>query len=112
MSQAIPDKYRDLFTKRAFASLATLMPDGRPQVTPVWCDIEGDLVIVKKTRTCAAILVLLSPSSIPTILIVIWKSVGAWWKSQNMEPMITSTKWPKNIWVPISILTAQPASSA
>src|SRR5437868_5027037 len=44
MSQAIPDKYRDLFSKRAFASLGTLMPDGSPQVTPVWCDLEGDLV--------------------------------------------------------------------
>ena len=42
MSQAIPEKYHDLFSKRAFASLATLMPDGRPQVTPVWCDLEGD----------------------------------------------------------------------
>ena len=42
MSSAIPDKYRDLFSKRAFASLGTLMPDGRPQVTPVWCDLEGD----------------------------------------------------------------------
>ena len=31
MSQVIPEKYRDLFQKRAFASLATLMPDGRPQ---------------------------------------------------------------------------------
>lgn len=50
MSQAIPDKYRDLFTKRAFASLATLMPDGRPQVTPVWCDIEGDLVLVNTAK--------------------------------------------------------------
>ena len=36
MSQVIPEKYRDLFQKRAFASLGTLMPDGRPQVTPVW----------------------------------------------------------------------------
>ena len=41
MSQSIPDKYRDLFTKRAFASLATLMPDGSPQVTPVWVDSGG-----------------------------------------------------------------------
>ena len=31
MSQVIPEKYRDLFQKRAFASLGTLMPDGRPQ---------------------------------------------------------------------------------
>jgi PPOX class probable F420-dependent enzyme len=50
MSQAIPDKYRDLFTKRAFASLGTVMPDGRPQVTPVWCDIEGDLVLVNTAK--------------------------------------------------------------
>ena len=47
---AIPEKYRDLFTKRAFASLATLMPDGSPQVTPVWCDLDGDLVIVNSAK--------------------------------------------------------------
>ncbi len=46
MSQAIPEKYRDLFSKRAFASLATLMPDGSPQVTPVWCDLENDDIVV------------------------------------------------------------------
>src|SRR5246500_5310760 len=50
MSQAIPDKYRDLFSKRAFASLGTLMPDGSPQVTPVWCDLEGDLVVVNSAK--------------------------------------------------------------
>jgi PPOX class probable F420-dependent enzyme len=50
MSQSIPDKYRDLFTKRAFASLATLMPDGSPQVTPVWVDLEADLVLVNTAR--------------------------------------------------------------
>ncbi len=42
----IPEKYRDLFEKRAFASLATLMPDGQPQVTPVWCDFDGAHVLV------------------------------------------------------------------
>lgn len=50
MSQSIPDKYRDLFSKRAFASLATLMPDGSAQVTPVWVDLEGDLVLVNTAR--------------------------------------------------------------
>lgn len=50
MSQSIPDKYRDLFTKRAFASLATLMPNANPQVTPVWVDLEGDLVLVNTAR--------------------------------------------------------------
>jgi len=50
MSQAIPEKYRDLFSKRAFASLATLMPDGSPQVTPVWCDLEGDRVLINSAK--------------------------------------------------------------
>ena len=32
---AIPDKYLDLLQqKKAFANLATLMPDGSPQVLP------------------------------------------------------------------------------
>lgn len=50
MSQSIPEKYRDLFTKRAFASLGTLMSDGSPQVTPVWVDLDGDLVVVNTAR--------------------------------------------------------------
>jgi PPOX class probable F420-dependent enzyme len=47
---AIPDKYKDLFQKRAFASLATLMPDGRPQVTPVWIDFDGEHVIFNSAK--------------------------------------------------------------
>jgi PPOX class probable F420-dependent enzyme len=50
MSEAIPEKYRDLFNKRAFASLATNMPDGHPQVTPVWVDLDGDHVIVNSAK--------------------------------------------------------------
>jgi PPOX class probable F420-dependent enzyme len=50
MSQVIPDKYRDLFQKRAFASLGTLMPDGSPQVTPVWCDFDGQHVIFNSAK--------------------------------------------------------------
>lgn len=37
----VPEKYRDLFEKRAFASLATLRPDGAPHVSPVWVDWDG-----------------------------------------------------------------------
>ena len=50
MSEKIPDKYLDLFNKRAFASLATLMPDGTPQVTPVWCDLDGAFVRFNSAR--------------------------------------------------------------
>lgn len=50
MPQAIPDKFSDLFQKRAFANLATLMPDGRPQVTPVWIDYDGKNLIVNTAK--------------------------------------------------------------
>jgi PPOX class probable F420-dependent enzyme len=46
MASTIPDKYLDLFGKRVFAGLATLMPDGSPQVTPVWIDFDGQHVLV------------------------------------------------------------------
>ena len=36
--------------KRAFAHLATLMPDGSPQVTPVWFDYDGEHIIVNSAR--------------------------------------------------------------
>jgi PPOX class probable F420-dependent enzyme len=42
---AIPDKYLDLLQqKKAFANLATLMPDGSPQVTPVWVDYANGAI--------------------------------------------------------------------
>ena len=50
MSEVIPEKYRDLFQKRAFASLGTLMPNGSPQVTPVWCDFDGEHVIFNSAK--------------------------------------------------------------
>lgn len=50
MGGVIPVKYLDLFEKKSFASLATLMPDGRPQVTPVWCDFDGSHVIVNSAK--------------------------------------------------------------
>lgn len=50
MPDVIPDKYIDLFQRKAFANLATLMPNGQPQVTPVWCDFDGRHVIVNSAR--------------------------------------------------------------
>lgn len=50
MAAAIPEKFRDLFEKRAFAHLATLMPDGRPQVSPVWNDFDGRYVLINTAR--------------------------------------------------------------
>lgn len=35
---------------RNFGFLATLMPDGSPQVSPVWVDVEGDYVLVNTVK--------------------------------------------------------------
>jgi PPOX class probable F420-dependent enzyme len=50
MPEGIPEKFKDLLQKRAFANLATLMPDGRPQVTPVWFDYDGRYFIVNTAK--------------------------------------------------------------
>ena len=50
MASAIPEKYLDLFQKKAFASLGTLMEDGTPQVTPVWVDFDGQFILVNTAR--------------------------------------------------------------
>jgi PPOX class probable F420-dependent enzyme len=48
---AIPDKYLDLVQqKKAIASLATIMPNGTPQVTPVWIDYERGMVRINTAK--------------------------------------------------------------
>jgi PPOX class probable F420-dependent enzyme len=42
--------YGDLFTKKSFAHLATVGADGRPQVTPVWVDLDGGVIRVNTAR--------------------------------------------------------------
>ena len=50
MAATIPEKYRDLFSKQAFAHLGTVMPDGSPQVTPVWVDYDGNHIRVNTAK--------------------------------------------------------------
>ncbi|MFB6354327.1 MAG: PPOX class F420-dependent oxidoreductase [Halobacteriales archaeon] len=37
----VPEDYHDLFDRKTFAHVATLLPDGRPHVTPVWVDYDA-----------------------------------------------------------------------
>jgi PPOX class probable F420-dependent enzyme len=46
----ISEKFLDLFQKKAFAQLATLMPDGSPHVAPVWFDYDGRNVLVNTAK--------------------------------------------------------------
>ena len=41
---AIPDKAKHLFEGKDFAHVATINPDGSPQVSAVWVGLDGDLV--------------------------------------------------------------------
>lgn len=50
MAATIPSEFRDLFSRPAIANLATIMPDGRPQVTPVWCEFDGTHVVFNSVK--------------------------------------------------------------
>lgn len=47
-----PETHADLLTfdKKAFAFLATVQPDGTPQVTPVWFDVTDGKVRINTAR--------------------------------------------------------------
>ena len=56
MADVLSEKARALISRPVLASLATLNPDGSPQITPLWVDRDGDDVVFntsqsrKKTR--------------------------------------------------------------
>ncbi len=50
MNIKIPDSHRDLIDGPILVSLTTIMPDGSPQSTPVWCNAGGDLIWINTAR--------------------------------------------------------------
>lgn len=46
----IPKSFTDLLNGPPVASLTTVMPDGQPQTTVVWCDFDGTFVRVNTMR--------------------------------------------------------------
>ena len=46
MAAQLTEAAQELFREPNFAHLATLMPDGSPQVTPVWVDFDGRYILV------------------------------------------------------------------
>jgi PPOX class probable F420-dependent enzyme len=50
MKSSIPDSHRDLL-EAPVATLATIAPDGRPQLSGVWFLAEGDVVRVSLNTT-------------------------------------------------------------
>jgi PPOX class probable F420-dependent enzyme len=48
--RALSDKVKQLLGKKTFVHLATLMPDGSPQVSPVWVDVDGNTIVINSAR--------------------------------------------------------------
>jgi PPOX class probable F420-dependent enzyme len=46
----IPESHLDILHKKSFAHLATVMPDGSPQVSPVWVDYDGQYILINTAR--------------------------------------------------------------
>jgi PPOX class probable F420-dependent enzyme len=46
----IPESHLDLVTRPIHGVLTTLMPDGQPQSSLVWCDYDGECVCVNTTQ--------------------------------------------------------------
>lgn len=46
MSAAIPDSHLDLVQQPVITVLSTVMADGQPQSTPVWCEFDGTHVLI------------------------------------------------------------------
>jgi PPOX class probable F420-dependent enzyme len=42
----LTEEDREMFRAKNFGHLATLMPDGSPQVSVVWVDVDGDTIVV------------------------------------------------------------------
>jgi PPOX class probable F420-dependent enzyme len=50
VQKIIPEAYRDLINGPRVAALTTVMPDGQPQTTVVWCNYDGTHVLVNTMR--------------------------------------------------------------
>jgi PPOX class probable F420-dependent enzyme len=50
MHTKIPKSYCDLLNGPRVAALTTVMPDGQPQTTVVWCNFDGTHVLVNTMR--------------------------------------------------------------
>jgi PPOX class probable F420-dependent enzyme len=47
---SIPDTHKQLLEGPIVVALVTIMPDGQPQVTPVWCDMEDGYIRINTAR--------------------------------------------------------------
>lgn len=46
----LPETWKATLKKPVFVHLTTLMPDGSPQVSPVWVDVDGDTIVINSAE--------------------------------------------------------------
>ena len=50
MAANIPENFKDLFKKKGFAHVATMMSDGTPHVSPVWCEFDWNHILLNSAK--------------------------------------------------------------
>ena len=50
MKVTIPESHRELLAEPVNVVLTTVMPNGRPQTTPIWCNLDGDDVLINTMK--------------------------------------------------------------
>lgn len=50
MPTQIPDSHRDLIDGPVYVILSTIMPDNQPQSSVVWCNADGEHLLLNTTR--------------------------------------------------------------
>jgi len=66
MSDQIPADFVEFFKKPIIANLSTVLPNGQPQVNPVWCDFDGTYVRLNSAKGRAVCLFAKHPRFSPT----------------------------------------------
>ncbi|MFD7611792.1 PPOX class F420-dependent oxidoreductase [Streptomyces sp. NPDC059828] len=49
MTASLSDKLKELLDSPQFVNIATIQPDGSPQVSPVWVKRDGDDILISTT---------------------------------------------------------------
>ncbi|HUV57179.1 MAG TPA: PPOX class F420-dependent oxidoreductase [Acidimicrobiales bacterium] len=84
MTDTFTERSRAIFAKRVLAHVASLEPDGSPNVTPVWVELDGDDIVINtalgraKARNLASdarVAVSLTDPDDPYVLIAVRGSV-------------------------------------